>query len=470
VTATARASLAAILIAGAAFGGAFYLGSHGANASEELRLGDNSGFALSVASIGTPVSAELVGLAYREIQRVYYRPVAPQTLINGERRGLLSYLNTSLKKQHVAPTLPAIKAGADESQDLQILNDQISQAQTRYQKQLQGNTNNLTEAALNGMVNSLGDPYTEYLSPDQIRQLNESLSGGNFGGVGVVIYQLKTHEIILQPIPNQPAARSGMHTTQVVTRINAQPVKGLPIDQVERLIRGPEGTVVTLTTHPYKGTTVHQYRITRQIIHLPTVNAKMENGFDYIQFRPNFGETSAAEMRKALLEGKAKGAKGYILDLRDNGGGLVDAAVQISSYFIPQGVIVTQIDRAGNQQSQSADGSYIPGLRPLAILVNGYTASASEITAGALEDHGVATLIGTRTFGKGVVQGIFRMPNGGALKITTERYLTPAGHDIQHRGIAPQIVVSQRPDPVLIDTPADKQLAAAKAFLSHSVR
>jgi carboxyl-terminal processing protease len=180
--------------------------------------------------------------------------------------------------------------------------------------------------------------------------------------------------------------------------------------------------------------------------------------------------TSADEIRKALLDGKAKGARGYILDLRDDPGGFVDAAVAISSYFIPQGTIVSTIQRDGERTTNEALGDAIGGLHPLVVLVNKYTASASEITSGALEDYHLATLIGTRTFGKGVVQSIFPLADDGALKITTARYLTPAGRDIQHHGIEPNILVNQDPDPALIDTPADKQLAAAKARIRQLLR
>jgi carboxyl-terminal processing protease len=241
------------------------------------------------------------------------------------------------------------------------------------------------------------------------------------------------------------------------------------LEYVERMIRGPQGTVVTLVAHPYKQTAQHEYHITREIIHLPSVHQKMEDGFNYIRLT-DFGETSAAEVRKALAAGKAQGAKGIILDLRDNGGGLLTAAVDISSLFIPKGAIVTEIDRYGNRDVQYASGTPMQGVQPLVILVNGFTASASEITAGALQDYKLATLIGTKTFGKGVVQGIFSMPNGGALKITTQRYITPNGRDIQHKGIQPDITVPQSPDLAYIDTLKDKQLAAAKAYLKRLIR
>ncbi len=320
------------------------------------------------------------------------------------------------------------------------------------------------------MLGSLGDPYTVYLSPDQIRQLNEQLNGGNFGGIGVFIYQLKNGQVILQPIEGLPAARAGMKGDEVVETIDGSSISGMALDRIERMIRGPEGTGVSITTHPYnKRKPSRRYHITREIIHVPTVHAKMENGYQYIRLS-DFGETSADEVRKALADGKAHGARGVILDLRDNGGGLLDAAVNISSFFIPRGVIVTEIDRYGNRQPQYATGNVMQGVTPLVVLVNGYTASASEITSGALQDYKLATLIGTKTFGKGVVQGIFSMPNGGALKITTERYVTPLGRDIQHKGIAPNIVVTQSPALEIVDTPRDKQLQAAKAFLDRQTR
>jgi carboxyl-terminal processing protease len=165
-----------------------------------------------------------------------------------------------------------------------------------------------------------------------------------------------------------------------------------------------------------------------------------------------------------MLDGKKHHARGYILDLRFNGGGFLDAAVDISSLFIPQGTIVSTIDRAGNRDTKSATGRAI-GTAPLVVLVNKYTASASEITAGAIQDYHAGTILGTKTFGKGVVQSVYDLPDQGAMKITTSRYVTPMGRDIHHKGITPDVVVDQRVDLPILDSPADKQLAAAKALI-----
>ena len=472
-----RAVLAALLVAAVAFSGALYIGYHrGLTAGERsLDAGSDKIASLDLRNLLGPqvVDQQLLGLAYRQVQRVYYRPVDSKTMLQGEHDGLLTYLRAYFKAKHVTvrPSLPSADGSDDQSQALHSLDGQLAYAQDHYSQYLGNNgRSDLTEAALAGMLGSLRDPYTVYLSPDQIRQLNEQLNGGNFGGIGVFIYQLKNGQVILEPIEGLPAARSGMKGNEVVETIDGTRINGLGLDKVERMIRGPQGTTVTITTHPYnKAKVSRQYSIVREIIHVPTVHAKVENGYEYIRLT-DFGETSADEVRKALLDGRSRNVKGVILDLRDNGGGLLDAAVNISSFFIPKGVIVTEIDRYGNRDPQYATGNTLRGVTPMVVLVNGYTASASEITSGALQDYKLATLIGTKTFGKGVVQGIFSMPNGGALKITTERYVTPFGRDIQHKGIQPNLVVPQNSDLDIIDTPRDKQLIAAKAYLDHLTR
>jgi carboxyl-terminal processing protease len=368
-------------------------------------------------------------------------------------------------------SLPLQTANGDDISDGARAAALLAYAQQHYGAALgTDGDDDLTDAALRGIMTSVRDPYTVYLSPRENEGLNESLSGGNFGGIGVYIGQLKDGRIVVAPIESMPAAKAGMKPGEVVDTVDGKPVRSLPIDDVETMIRGEAGTVVHLQAHPYDAPKAERaYSIVREIIHVPTVRAKMEQGIDYIRLS-DFGTTSAQEVRKALLDGKAKGAKGYIFDLRDNGGGRVDAAVEISSFFIPQGTIVSTIQRDGERTTEEALGDAIDGLHPLVVLVNKYTASASEITAGALQDYHLATLLGTRTFGKGVVQSIFPLPDEGALKITTSRYLTPAGRDIQHHGIEPNVVVNQDPNPSLVDTPADKQLAAAKARLHQLLR
>ncbi len=466
-----RALLAALIVVTVAAGGALFVGYRtgqiaGADGIDVATTGDVSQLLSPQSSDG----AALAGVALRRLEYVYYKPVDPQTPIAGEAATLRDFLKS---KKIPNAALPAESASGDPTQDAARASDLLAYAESHYASRLgaDGRTQ-LTETAVRGIMDSVKDPYTVYLSPREIQGLNEALDISNFGGIGVYIYQLKDGRIVVQPIEQLPAARAGIKPGDVVDTVGGKSVKGVPLDRVEQMIRGQAGTSVTITAHAYnKPGHERSFTIVREVINVPSVRAKMEDGFDYIRLS-DFGTTSADEVRKALLDGQSKGAKGYILDLRDNGGGLVDAAVQISSLFIPQGTIVSTIRRDGTKTSIEAQGTAIPGLTPLVILVNKYTASASEITSGALQDYHLATLIGTKTFGKGVVQSIFPLnsplPGDGALKITTARYVTPLGRDIQHKGIEPDIVVNQSLDPALIDTPADKQLAAAKAKLRTS--
>ena len=471
-----RALIAALVVLIVALCGALYVGAHNLSAPSphsqlSVSVGDAS-FGSGAFTDSDTQPANLFDKALTRLDTEYYKPFDPQAPFRGEAQALEKYLRSN---HVVRPSLPSEFASGDPTQDAQRLASVVDYAQHTYGKHLGADaTTNLTEVALSGVMNSVQDPYTVYLTPKEIESLNESLNGGDFGGVGVYIYQLKDGDVLLQPIDGAPAANAGVKPGAIVDTVDGRHAHGVPLDVVEHWIRGPEGSRVVLTTHPYKANETtfsgpeQRYTITRAIIHVPTVMKKMEGGYEYIRLT-DFGSTSAAEVKSALLYGKAHNAKGYILDLRYNGGGLVDAAVKISSLFIPQGTIVSTIDRDGHRQVEEALGNAIGGVQPLVILVNKYTASASEITAGALQDYHLAKIIGTKTFGKGVVQSIYDMPDGGALKITTARYLTPLGREIQHKGIVPDVVVTQN-DSIPLDSPGDKQLAAAKAQLAQLLR
>lgn len=464
-----RLLLTALLVVGLAAAGAIFVGYRtGMLAGESAFQVATTGDVRDLFGPHDPPDAVVADLTLRRLEVAFYKPIDPQTPIAGETAALRNFLDS---KKIGKVSLPPAAATGNPSEDGQRAAEVLAYAQQHYASNFGANgRDDITDAALRGIMNSVRDPYTVYLSPREINLLNESLSGGNFGGIGVYIYQLKDGRIIVQPIEAMPAAHAGMKPGEIVDSVDGTPVRGLPVDRVEEMIRGEAGTVVNLRAHPLtQPQRERSYAIVRAIIHVPTVRAKMEDGFDYVRLS-DFGTTSADEVRKALLAGKAAGARGYILDLRDNGGGLLDAAVAISSLFVPQGTIVSTIRRDGQRTGEEALGDAIGGLQPLVVLVNKYTASASEITSGALKDYGLATVIGTRTFGKGVVQSIFPLPDQGALKITTARYLTPLGHDIQHRGIEPDILIAQDPNPSIIDTSADKQLAAAKARLQRSLR
>jgi carboxyl-terminal processing protease len=459
---TFRVLAAALAVSIASLGGALFL-AHERTGHAEM-LGDaNSG----IASIdlhellANPQGGDqrMLDDAFQRVQHTYYKPFNAQTLLTGEQKELVAYL----KSHKIAdPAIPVLYATGDEEKDLRALNRDLSVAQSLYGKKT--SDTELTQAAIRGMLNSLGDPYTTYLAPAEINALEESLKGGDFGGIGVYIEQdRRTGAIVVAPIEGTPAYKAGVHIGDRVLAVGGQPVAKMRLDDVSGLIRGRVGTAVDIKIMPLGSHVPKTFSIVRQQIVVPSVHAKMEDGFEYVRLA-DFGSTSYDEVRKAMLDGKAHNAKGYIFDLRNNGGGLLEAAVEISSLFIPDGTIVSTIDRAGDREIKTALHTSI-GTAPLVLLVNQYTASASEITAGAVQDYRVGTLIGNKTFGKGVVQSIYNTPDGGALKITTARYLTPHGRDIQHKGIEPDIVIDQAPSPANIDTPSDKQLSFAKAFL-----
>ncbi len=469
LTRSIRALAAASAVALASLGGALYL-THERTQADPTAYVDAGPGGLASLDLRDVLATHggdqrMLDTAFRQVEKAYYKPLQAQTLLTGEQRELVAYL----KKRGIAsPAIPVLIATGDEDKDTAALNKALGTAQTLYGKR----TSNveLTQAAIRGMLDSLGDPYTTYLSPKEIESLEESLKGGDFGGIGVYIVQdPRTKQVLCEPIEGTPADKAGMKTGDRIIAVDGHAVASLKLDEVENLIRGRIGSVVHVLVKSHATKSERTVSITRQQIYVPSVLAKREDGYEYIRLA-DFGQTSYDEVRKAVLDGKAHDVKGYILDLRNNGGGLLDAAVQISSLFIPTGTIVSTIDRAGDRDTKTATHESV-GAAPLVILVNKFTASASEITAGAVQDYKVGTLIGTKTFGKGVVQSIYNTSDGGALKITTAKYVTPLGRDIQHKGIVPDVVVDQTVDaPMMIDTPRDLQLAAAKSYLRRIAR
>jgi len=461
LTARTRLLSAALVVGVAASAGALYAGRAAAVPAPAQTIVLGSGQHIVGLDFGPLLDnadqRHMLALAYERVEHAYYKPVADQLLVTGEQQALTNFLKF---KRISDPQVPRSSATGDRGRDIAILETTLSTVQHRYAKVAPADT--YTQVALTGMLGGLGDPYTTYLSPQEINGLDESLRGGNFGGIGVYIQQDKKGAIVANPIDGNPAIKAGVRPGDVIVAVDGRSTSGQKIDLVEREIRGPVGTVVSLTLkrHAAGIQTVH---VTRADIHVPSVVSKIENDIEYVRLA-EFGQTSADEVRDALLNGKRHNVRGYILDLRFNGGGLLDAAVDISSLFIPQGTIVSTIDRAGDRDVRNASGHALDA-KPLVLLVNRYTASASEITAGAIQDYDAGTLVGEKTFGKGVVQSLYTLPDKGALKITTARYVTPKGRDIQHKGIVPDVIVSQPVDQPIIDTPADKQLNAAKKII-----
>ena len=452
-----RAIIAGLVILVATLGAAAYVSSAQSRAGMTVALGE------PILTIGNFDSLGIINQTYSRVEDAFYRPVDLQTLLNGSRTGLDAYLK--FRKEPFA--VPHLTSTGSASGDAALVRKEVVQLAARDTKLNQGD---LSRAAIAGMLNGLDDPYTVYLTAQQMRALNEELEGGDFGGIGVYIVQdPKTHETLVSPIPDNPAIAAGVKPGDIVLAVDGMSARNQPLDAIEHRIRGQVGTRVVLLLQNPKDRSSRTLTITRARVHVPSAVAKMDRGIDYIRLA-DFGTTSYDEVRKALIEGRAHDAKGYVLDLRANGGGLLDAAVQISSLFIQNGTIVSTIDREGDRDVRSALGVSVAAT-PLVVLVDKYTASAAEITAGAIQDYRVGTIVGTKTFGKGVVQSIYNLPDRSALKITTARYTTPLGRDINKKGITPDIIVQDPttkglPDLRKFGTASDRVYAEARALIA----
>ncbi len=304
----------------------------------------------------------------------------------------------------------------------------------------------LVRGAIDGMLASL-DPHSTYFDQKALQDFQTSMKGEEFGGLGLEVMMEDGLVKVVSPIDETPAARAGLMTGDKITKIDDTPVKGLTLKEAVDKMRGPAKSNVRLLIQRSADKDPKEYTITREIIHVQSVRSHIESGdIGYVRIT-QFNQEAYDGLRRAFDHfrsdpGEAK-LKGYILDLRNNPGGLLNQAVEITNAFVDGGAIVTTRGRnAEQQQSYSArPGVNLAQGKPLVVLINGGSASASEIVSGALQDLKRATLIGTRSFGKGSVQTILPLAEEGALKLTTARYYTPSGRSIQAKGIEPDIVV-----------------------------
>jgi carboxyl-terminal processing protease len=422
---------------------------------------------LSTASAPSGAAAGLSSLESDELQVSYslvtsefYRKVDQQTLLDGAHAQLVAFLIKNGVKAPVVPTVHALDNPALNSRGLQR---EVESVVNTYGSKL--GSRDLTYAAISGVLSSVKDKYTVFLSPKEYAELNESLDGGNFSGVGVAIQIDEATKLLRvgEVIPGGPAEKAGLQAGDIILEVDGHPTKGLTTEEDSKMLRGKEGSIVKVTIQ--RGTsTLDPIAITRAVIHQPSVYSKMlPDDIGYARLTV-FGSTTSSELNAALDKLQAQGAKAFVLDLRNNGGGYLNAAIEVSSKFIPSGPIVSVESRGGSNTQYDAENTAIPA-KPLAVLVNGYTASASEITSGAIQDSGVGELIGEKTYGKGVVQSIHPLPDGSAIKITSARYLTPAGRDINLKGITPDITLVEPKDSRYGDPATDPQLQAAVTYI-----
>ena len=312
----------------------------------------------------------------------------------------------------------------------------------------------LMTGSLKGMVNSLGDPYSVYLDPKMYSELMLETKG-SFGGVGIVLGVKDKQLTVVAPIEGTPAETAGILSGDLIVKIDGQDTKDMALDEAVGKMRGKEGSKVTLTIQR-TGQEAEEYSLTRATIVLKSVSGKiLENGIGYIRLSM-FSETTGNDFTQKMSELTEQGMTSLILDLRNNPGGLIGESVKVARLLVPQGPIVSVIGKDGERETSQSYLEKTP--LPLVVLINGGSASASEIVAGAIQDTGAGKLIGVKTFGKGSVQRIIPLDKDSAVKITIAEYHTPKDRSIHGKGIEPDVVVEMPKDK---DAKSDPQLDKA---------
>jgi carboxyl-terminal processing protease len=325
----------------------------------------------------------------------------------------------------------------------------------------------LMEGAISGMVASLGDPHTEYMNPQYYQEATIAING-SYAGIGAYVDTTGNVLTITKPIPGSPAEKAGLLAGDQIIAVDGADMTGIAPEQVRQKVIGPAGTTVHLTIHRPGQTTPLQFDIVRANITIPSVSSKMlDNGIAYVQIA-DFGGNTTQELKTALTTLMAQNPKGLVLDLRDDPGGYLQTAIEVVSQFVDHGPVVFQKNADGSKKEYDVISGGLALKIPMVVLMNANSASASEITAGALQDYGRAKLIGTVSYGKGSVQIRYPLSNNeGAVAITIAHWLTPKGTLIDGKGLTPDIYVPMTAAD--INAGRDPQLDAAVQTLMDEV-
>ncbi len=412
------------------------------------------------------IGLESIDEIFTVIKNEYVDSVSQNTVVNGAVKGIRDYL----KKQKIDGSFVAdIPAGLASAVEIEKFNKSYKMALQKYPAL---NKEQLSYAAIRGALKSLNDPYSVFLDPKEYASLMEQMKGGSFGGIGIYIEldkQKNNALTIVEAMEGTPAASAGLKSGDVIIKVDGKSTKSVTLNESQKLLRGNVGSKVTLTIERSGVEKPFDVVILRDTIRVKTLTYKMlDDTMGYIKLRI-FGENTNQEIKAAMEDLEGRGAQAYILDLRNNGGGYVNAALGVCSQFLPTGSNVVTIVKKGIANVPYSSNPNLRPKMPVVNLVNKFSASASEITAGALQDHRAGKVIGVKTFGKASVQKIYPLPSGSAMKVTTAHYVTPKGRNINKMGINPDIIVEEK-DSKDTTKKLDLQLEAARNYLKEELK
>ncbi len=399
-------------------------------------------------------------LAFSFVCGFTYQDVAT----TGDFSNLMSSLEMLPTRLHMAIGAQLADSNAD-LPPVETFWDVFSYLDSHYYGDNKQKGDALCYAAIRGMLGALGDRYTRFLDPQQNKQMMED-NRGDFEGIGAELGRKEGQIYIVRPIEPSPAKEAGLRKGDIILSVDGKSIHGLELEDVVRTIRGPRATVVILTIKREDVADPFDVKLTRRMITSPVVEAKMEDESSkvgYIALR-QFNEKSDILFDKALTDLESQGMRAMVLDLRGNPGGLLDVAIEIGSRLVPSGDIVVIQDKGGRQSRYGVEpGKQNHRMVPLTVLIDGASASASEIIAGAIQDNKSGTLVGTDSFGKGKVQTIMNLAGGSAVVITTAKYFTPSLRDVDKVKIHPDVVIEPSDDDIKNDV--DVQLKKAVDIL-----
>jgi carboxyl-terminal processing protease len=407
------------------------------------------------APVPTPVQEAQVRQSVSLLLSTFYRKLDPRAIVVAEQLGL----------ERPGLHLPRIPAMLDVKSAPDAAVAQLDAA-------VAGGTprTTATYAALRAILKSAHDRYTAFFTPSEYKAFDEILDPAKMSGIGVLMDIDASTKYIRAffVVPDAPADKAGMKSGDLIESIDGTSTHGFTIADARKHLLGVAGTKISVTIAHPNAAAPQELALVRAAVTPPTVYFTMlPDKLAYV-YVAAFGTDTSHEFKTAISRSEAAGARGYVVDLRNDGGGIVGTAISLASQFVQSGPLVSIESNGGEIETYEADDEAIAP-KPLVLLVNGYSASASEIMAAAISESGAGVLVGTRTFGKGVVQTVSRFSDGGAIKITTGRYYTPLNHDINGHGIVPAFVVRENANAIFGVPATDAQLARAVLILTEQL-